>query len=40
MFNPDTAPWKYYLPDFEAATRSLGVNSIVALVRNEAQIET
>jgi putative ABC transport system substrate-binding protein len=40
MFNPDTAPWKYYLPHFEAATRSLGVNSIVARVHNEAEIET
>ena len=34
MFNPDTAPWTYYLPHFEAATRSLGANSIVAQVHS------
>jgi putative ABC transport system substrate-binding protein len=41
MFNPDTAPFvaPYYLPHFEAATRSLDVQSIVARVRNEAEIE-
>jgi putative tryptophan/tyrosine transport system substrate-binding protein len=42
VFNPDTAPYvrTYYLSQFEAATRSLGVNSIVAPVHNEAEIET
>jgi putative ABC transport system substrate-binding protein len=42
MFNPDTAPSvaTYYLPHFEAATRSLDVQSIVMPVRNEAEIET
>jgi putative tryptophan/tyrosine transport system substrate-binding protein len=42
VFNPDTAPYvrTYYLSQFEAATRSLGVNSIVAPVHDEAEIET
>jgi putative ABC transport system substrate-binding protein len=42
MFNPDTAPYvaTYYLPQFEAATRSLNVQSIVVPVRSEAEIET
>jgi putative tryptophan/tyrosine transport system substrate-binding protein len=42
VFNPDTAPFvrTYYLPQFEAATRSLGLQSIVAPVHNEAEIET
>jgi hypothetical protein len=41
MFNPDRAPYvgTYYLPQFEAAARSLNVQSIVAPVRNEAEIE-
>ena len=41
MFNPETAPYvaTYYLPHFEAATRSLDVQSIVAAVRSEAEIE-
>src|SRR5262249_39125971 len=41
LFNPDTAPYvaTYYLPQFEAATRSLDVQSIVVPVRNEAEIE-
>jgi putative tryptophan/tyrosine transport system substrate-binding protein len=42
MFNPDRAPYigTYYLPHLEAAARSLNVQSIVAPVRNEAEIET
>jgi putative ABC transport system substrate-binding protein len=42
MFNPDTAPGSgsYYLPSFEAAARSLKVESIVALVHSDAEIET
>jgi putative tryptophan/tyrosine transport system substrate-binding protein len=42
MFNPDTAPYvaTYYLPHFEAATRSPNVQSIVVPVRSEAEIET
>jgi putative ABC transport system substrate-binding protein len=41
MFNPDRAPYvgTYYLPQFEAAARSLNVQSIAAPVRNEAEIE-
>jgi putative tryptophan/tyrosine transport system substrate-binding protein len=42
IFNPDTAPrhGKYYLPEFEAAVRSLKVTSISAPVRNVAELET
>jgi putative ABC transport system substrate-binding protein len=42
MFNPDTAPYvaTYYLPQFEAATQSLNVQSIVVPVRSDAEIET
>jgi putative ABC transport system substrate-binding protein len=42
MFNPDTAPYvrKYYLPSFEAAARSLKVQSSMAPVHSEAEIET
>jgi putative ABC transport system substrate-binding protein len=42
MFNPDTAPGSgsYYLPSFEAAARSLKVESIVAPVHSDAEIET
>jgi putative tryptophan/tyrosine transport system substrate-binding protein len=41
VFNPETAPYvRTYLPQFEAATRSLGLQSIVAPVHNEAEIET
>jgi putative tryptophan/tyrosine transport system substrate-binding protein len=41
MFNPDRAPYveTYYLPHFKAAARSLNVQSMVAPVRNEAEIE-
>jgi putative tryptophan/tyrosine transport system substrate-binding protein len=42
VFNPDTATYvrTYYLPHFEAATRSLGVRSMVAPVHNASDIET
>jgi putative ABC transport system substrate-binding protein len=41
MFNPDRAPYvgTYYLPQFDAAARSLNVQLIVAPVRNDAEIE-
>ena len=42
MFNPDTASYvtSYYLPSFEAAARSLNMDSFVAAVRSDAEIET
>jgi putative ABC transport system substrate-binding protein len=42
MFNPDTAPGggSYFLPSFEAAGRSLKVESIAAPVRSDTEIET
>jgi putative tryptophan/tyrosine transport system substrate-binding protein len=42
MFNPDTAidGGSYFLPAFEAAARSLKVQSIAALVHSDAEIET
>ena len=41
MFNPDTAPGggSYYLAPFEGAARSLAVETIVARVRSDADIE-
>ena len=40
MFNPETAPQSdYYLRPLESAARSLGVEPIVARVRNDADIE-
>ena len=41
MFNPDTAAagGSYYLPSFEAAARSLKVESITAPIRSDAEIE-
>jgi putative tryptophan/tyrosine transport system substrate-binding protein len=41
MFNPDTAPGggKYFLPAFEIAARSLGVEPITMEVRSDAEIE-
>ncbi len=41
MFNPETAPGNgnYYLPAFEAVARALAVQSIVAPVRSDADIE-
>jgi putative tryptophan/tyrosine transport system substrate-binding protein len=41
MFNPDTAPGRglYYLGSFEAAARSLGIEPLVAEVRNDGDIE-
>ena len=42
MFNPDTAPrgGSYFVPAFEAAARVLKVQSIVAPVHSDAEIET
>jgi putative tryptophan/tyrosine transport system substrate-binding protein len=42
MFNPATAPSRgsYFLPSFEAAARSLKVESITASVHSDAEIET
>jgi putative tryptophan/tyrosine transport system substrate-binding protein len=42
MFNPDAAPGggSYYLPSFEAAARTLKVDSIIARVRSDAEMET
>jgi putative ABC transport system substrate-binding protein len=41
MFNPDTAAGNgsYYLPSFEAAARSFKMDSIVARVRSDVEIE-
>src|SRR6476619_7261863 len=41
LFNPDTAPGggAYYLRDFEAAAQSSKVESVVARVRSDAEIE-
>jgi putative tryptophan/tyrosine transport system substrate-binding protein len=41
MFNPDTAPGggKYFLPSFEVAARSLGVEPISMELRSDAEIE-
>jgi putative ABC transport system substrate-binding protein len=41
MFNPDMAPsgGSYFLAPFEAATRSLKMESIAALVRCDAEID-
>jgi putative tryptophan/tyrosine transport system substrate-binding protein len=41
MSNPDTAPdgGKYFLPSFEVAARTLGVEPISTEVRNDAEIE-
>jgi putative tryptophan/tyrosine transport system substrate-binding protein len=42
MFNPDMAPYvrSFFVPTFEAATRRLKVEPIVAAVRTDAEIET
>ena len=42
MYDPDTAPYveSYYLPQFEAAVRSLKAQSIVLKIRSEAVLET
>jgi putative ABC transport system substrate-binding protein len=40
MFNPDLIFGRGYLPSFEAAARSLKVESIAAAVRSDAEIET
>ena len=39
MFNPDTAPWNYFLGSFEAAARSLMMESAVRRVQSAAEIE-
>jgi putative tryptophan/tyrosine transport system substrate-binding protein len=41
LFNPDTAPYvtTNYLPSFQAAVRSLGLEPIVAAVHDDAEIE-
>ncbi|MCP3443303.1 ABC transporter substrate-binding protein [Bradyrhizobium sp. CCGUVB14] len=41
MFNPDTAPsgGSYFLPSFEAAARSVGVEAMKSPVRSEGDIE-
>jgi putative tryptophan/tyrosine transport system substrate-binding protein len=41
IFNPDTAPrgGSYFLPGYEAAARSLKVDSIISHVHNDAEIE-
>jgi putative tryptophan/tyrosine transport system substrate-binding protein len=41
IFNPETAPGhgKYYMPDFEAAARSLNVTPIAASVRSVAELD-
>jgi putative ABC transport system substrate-binding protein len=40
LFNPDTVPVSVYMPSFEAATRSLKVELIMAAVHSDAEIET
>jgi putative ABC transport system substrate-binding protein len=40
MFNPDTAPVSVYMPSVETAARSLKVAPIIALVHDDAEIET
>jgi putative ABC transport system substrate-binding protein len=41
IFNPDTAPGhgKYYMPDFEAAARSLGVTAIASPVHSLEELQ-
>jgi ABC-type uncharacterized transport system substrate-binding protein len=40
MFNPDTAPYaQYYLQSFDAAARSLSLQTVTAPVRNDVEIE-
>jgi putative ABC transport system substrate-binding protein len=40
LFNPDAAPVSVYMPSFEAAAGSLKVESIIAPVHSDAEIET
>jgi putative tryptophan/tyrosine transport system substrate-binding protein len=41
MYNPDSAPYaKYFMGSFEGAAQALGVEPTIALVRNDAEIET
>jgi putative ABC transport system substrate-binding protein len=39
VFHPDPGPASYYIPSFEAAARSLGVEPITAPVHSDAEIE-
>ncbi len=40
MFNPETAPyWKFFMPVFEAAAPSLGIQAITAPIRATVEIE-
>jgi putative ABC transport system substrate-binding protein len=39
IFNPETAPFSYYLPSFEAAARSGGVEPVAVPVRTTEDIE-
>ena len=39
MFNPDLAPVSAYMPSFEMAARSLKVESIIAPVQSDVEIE-
>ena len=39
MFNPETAPWNYYLPPFERASQSLGIEAVAARVSASIDIE-
>src|SRR6516165_4339833 len=40
VFNPDTDPVSAFMPSFEAAARSLKVESIIAPVHSDVEIET
>ena len=39
MFNPDTAPYRYFLGPFDSAARSSAVESIITPVHDDAEIE-
>jgi putative ABC transport system substrate-binding protein len=39
MYNPDAAPVSSFMPSLETAARSLKIQSLIALVHNEAEIE-
>jgi putative ABC transport system substrate-binding protein len=39
IYNPETAPYPYYLPPFEAAARSLGVEPMLSPVHRAEDIE-
>ena len=40
MFNPDTAPFRYYLPTFRSAASALAIEPIEAPVYSAAEIES